>query len=167
VSGAQAAPVERRLRLIDGGGGEPAGRTAVRRAFTFRPRPSNAALALTDDDHAAPPRPRLRLVGDPADAPADPFEVPAERTPLGAGREPVWLEEFLERAADVLRERPRAVQQFRGAAVRDELARIRHLRPVRASSGEVDERGGLDACPVVELHGRPRRRPVSLRRQQC
>jgi hypothetical protein len=159
VSAAQrTAPDERRLRLIDGGVSELASRAALRQAFTFRPPPSNAALALTDDDHLPPPRPRLHLVGDPADAPADPFDVPAEGAPLGAGREPVWLEEFLERAAAVLRERPRSVQQLRLAPVRDELARIRHLRPIRSSAAEHAERDGADRCNVVELrrHGHPR-----------
>jgi len=159
----------RRLRLIDGGGSEPGSRAAVRAARAFRARPSNAALALTDDDHhALPPAPRarLRLVGDQSDPPVDPFDVPAEATPLGAGRhEPVWLGEFLERAAAVLRERPRAVAQFRPGGTQDELARIRHLRPVRPSGGESGEGGASERCTVFELHRHDRRRPT--RSRQC
>jgi hypothetical protein len=162
----QTPPVERRLRLIDGGGAEATDRT-VRHAFAFRPRPSNAALALTDDDPAPPAalRPRLRLVGDPADRQSDPFEVPADGAPLGVSRDPVWLEEFLERAAAVLRERPRTLRHAEARAVPDELARIRHLRPVRSSTGEADERGVHDRCDVVRLHGRPR--PRATGRARC
>jgi hypothetical protein len=158
----QTRPAVRRLRLVDGGAQEPGGREAVRRALAFRPRPSNAALALTDDDHAPPPvpRPRLRLVGQEGSGAVDPFDVPAEAVPLGDGREPVWLGEFLERAAAVLRERPRTVEQYRGRVIVDELARIRRLRPVSDSSAPA--RRGPERTNVVELHRHRRqgRRPA-------
>jgi hypothetical protein len=130
-----APPAERRLRLLQGEGrrAEPASGWHPQR---FRPRPSSAALALTDEDYAAPARgPRLRLVGDGERVWPDPFDVPAEDAPLGDAPEPVWLGEFLERAAAVLRERPRLVHE--------------HRAPLRVAGAEP---APVDRCNVIELH---------------
>jgi hypothetical protein len=44
------------------------------------------------------------------------------------------------------------VAHFRPTGKHDELARIRHLRPVRPSVGDSRERGSSERCTVVELH---------------
>jgi hypothetical protein len=161
----QARPAARRLRVVDGGRQEPASREAVQRALAFRPRPSNAALALTDEDHVPPPAswPRLQLVDGEQGTAVDPFDVPPDAAPLGDGREPVWLGEFLERAAAVLRERPRMVEQYRGRVVVDELARIRRSRPVADSCAPLHR--GPERTNVVDLHAHGQRR--ALRSRQC
>jgi hypothetical protein len=157
----QAPRADRRLRLVPGGGqaADAVGPIALQHAVAFRPRLSNATLALTEDDAPPPSRgPHLRLVADPADAPADPFDVSADAAPLGDGSEPVWLGEFLERAAAVLRERPRTVvQQGRGPNVREHLAG-RRLWAVGSDDAAGVDRGVPDRRNVIELHGTTRRR---------
>jgi hypothetical protein len=144
------APPERRLRLVQGEG-RPAEPTSGWNPHRFRPRPSSAALALTDDDYAPPPRgPHLRLIGDDERVTSDPFAVPAEAAPLADAPEPVWLGEFLERAAAVLRERPRQLRQYRG--------------PLRVAG---TESVSGERCNVIELHQARAARRRRAGRYQC